>query len=89
MAILMLSFLWEVIEHYLETGLWGSKVQFWFHGVEHWSNRLVGDSLAVMIGAYLYFKWPKILWPLKVVSAVWLIVHVFIFPHSMYLQEIF
>lgn len=87
MPILMLCFLWEMLEHYLETGLFGKNVEFWFHGVEHWSNRLLGDSLAVLIGAYLYFKWPKILWPLKAVSIAWLTVHILWFPHSMYLQQ--
>jgi len=85
--ILMLSFFWEIIEHYMEEGLCGAKVEYWFHGVEHWSNRIIGDSIAVIIGAYLYFKWPKILWPLKALSIAWLTVHILWFPHSMYLQQ--
>lgn len=89
-GVLTLSFLWEVFEHYLEAGDIGNKkVEYWFQGVEHWSNRMIGDSLAVLLGAYLYFKWPKILWPLKTVSIVWLLVHIFVFPHSMYLQQFF
>lgn len=85
--ILMLSFMWEALEHYFETGLLGSDIQEWFQGVEHWSNRLIGDSLAVILGAYIYFKWPKVLWPFKAVSIAWLSVHIIFFPHSMYLQQ--
>ena len=32
---------------------------------------------------------PNLITPARIVSLIWLLVHVFIFPHSMYLHEIF
>lgn len=87
--VLMLSFMWETLEHYLETGLAGEAVAFWLQGVEHWSNRLIFDNLMVLAGFYVYLQRNRIVWFARIFSAVWLIVHIFLFPHSMYLHEIF
>ncbi len=87
--VLMLSFMWEALEHYLETGLAGGTVAFWLQGVEHWSNRLFFDNLMVLAGFYVYLQRNRIVWFARIFSAVWLIVHIFLFPHSMYLHEIF
>jgi len=86
---LMIAYMWETLEHYLETGLAGETVQFWLQGVEHWSNRLIFDNIMVMSGWYIYQKKNKMLWFARVFSFIWLFVHIFIFPHSMYLHEIF
>lgn len=88
LVIFLLSFCWEMVEHYLETGLAGAAVEYWFQGVEHWSNRLVSDHLAVLAGFFIFLKFPVVLWPARVFSIVWLVVHIFIFPHSMYLHEL-
>ncbi len=86
---LLIAYMWEVFEHYLEVGLLGTTVEYWLQGVEHWSNRLVFDNLMVLSGWYIYQKKNKMLWFARIFSFIWLFVHIFIFPHSMYLHEIF
>ena len=91
-VVLTLSLFWECIEHYIEAGILpgaaGARVTFWFQGVEHWSNRLVGDTCVVMLGWYVYNRVKKLAIPAKVFSLVWLLVHIFVFPDSMYLQRL-
>lgn len=86
---LLIAYMWEVCEHYLEVGLLGTTVEYWLQGVEHWSNRLIFDNLMVLTGWYIYQKKNKMLWFARIFSVIWLFVHIFIFPHSMYLHEIF
>ena len=88
-AVLFLAYLWEVIEHYLETGLAGAAVEFWFQGVEFWANRIIFDPLMVVVGYLVAKRYPKLVWPARILSITWLLVHIFVFPHSMYLHEIF
>lgn len=86
LLMLLFAYLWETVEHYLETGLLGDAVQFWFQGVEFWGNRLITDPLCVLAGWYVYMKKPALHIPARIFSMVWLGVHVFVFPHSMYLH---
>ncbi len=86
---LLAAYMWETLEHYLEIGLGGQAVAFWLQGVEHWSNRLICDNLMVLLGWWIYNQKNRIVWFARVFSFVWLFVHIFIFPHSMYLHEIF
>lgn len=86
--ILFIAFLWETFEHYLEEGLAGAKVEYWFQGVEFWGNRLIADPLLVALGYFLVLKYRKIALPGRVFSAIWLVFHIFVFPHSMYLHEV-
>ncbi len=83
---LLIAYIWECFEHYLETGLAGDVVTTWLQGVEHWSNRLIFDNLMVLCGWYIYNTKRKVLAFARVFSFVWLFVHIFIFPHSMYLH---
>lgn len=85
---LLVAFMWETLEHYLEIGLAGETVQNWLQGVEHWSNRLIFDNLMVMSGWWIYQQKNRIVWFARVFSVVWLFVHIVIFPHSMYLHEL-
>jgi hypothetical protein len=87
-GVLFLAYLWESVEHYLEVGLAGARVEYWFQGVEFWPNRLIADPLMLVLGYLIAKKWPVLVWPARCLSLIWLIVHVFIFPHSMYLQEL-
>ncbi len=87
-AVLFLAYLWEALEHYLETGLAGATVEYWLQGVEFWANRLVCDPLATIIGYYLAKTYPILVNPARVMSLLWLIIHIFVFPHSMYLHEL-
>jgi hypothetical protein len=90
--VLAAALFWENAEHYVEAGLlpgaWGERVTLWFAGVEHWSNRLLGDNLMVCLGWFLYIKKPRFAAAAKIFSVLWLLVHVFVFPDSMYLQRL-
>ncbi len=88
-GVLFLAYLWETIEHYLETGVAGKAVEYWFQGVEYWPNRIIFDPLALVIGYLIAKKYPGLVIPARICSLIWLSVHIFIFPHSMYLQEMF
>lgn len=86
---LFLAYLWEAIEHYLENGTAGAAVEYWFQGIEFWGNRLIVDPLLLVLGMLLVCRYPKLEWPARAASTTWLGVHVFVFPHCMYLYEIF
>lgn len=88
-GVLLLAFLWETVEHYLETGLAGGMVQYWFQGVEFWPNRIIFDPLMLVLGYLIAKQYPKLVTPARICSFIWLVVHVFVFPHSMYLHEVF
>ena len=85
-AVLFLAYLWETIEHYLETGLLGARVEYWFQGVEFWGNRIIADPLLIVVGYLIAKKYPQLVIPARCLSVAWLFMHVFIFPHSMYLS---
>ena len=86
--VIMFAFVWETVEHYLETGLAGARVEYWFQGVEFWPNRLLSDPIMLLLGYLFVKKYPRAVWPARILSIIWLIVHIFIFPHSMWLHEI-
>ena len=88
MGIAAVAYLWETIEHYLEIGLGGEWLEYWFQGVEFWPNRIVADPLLMILGYIIAKKYPKIIWPIRVLSITWVVVHLFVFPDSMYLHEI-
>ena len=87
--VLLAAYAWETVEHYLENGLMGDVVAYWFQGVEFWANRIFADPLITVVGYYIAVGNPKLVTPARILSLMWLLVHVFIFPHSMYLHEIF
>lgn len=87
-GVLFIAYAWETLEHYLEVGLGGSAVEYWLQGVEFWPNRLIADPFMLVLGYMIAKKYPSLVWPARVLSIAWLVVHVFIFPHSMYLQEV-
>lgn len=87
--VLLLAFMWETMEHYLEVGIAGETIKYWFQGVEAWVNRFITDPLMLVLGYYLAKRFPFLVNPARIMSFVWLYVHVFIFPHSMYLHYLF
>jgi hypothetical protein len=87
-GVLWIAFMWEAVEHYLETGLLGFKVEYWFQGVEFWGNRLLADPLLLLFGYWIAKRYPKYVLPARILSAIWLLVHIFLFPDSMYLQRV-
>jgi hypothetical protein len=88
LLVLVIALLWENVEHYVEKGLLGERIAFWFQGVEHWGNRLFTDNLMVMLGWFIFNKKNKSVWFARVFSTAWLMVHIFVFPHSMYLHTL-
>lgn len=87
-TIFFLAYLWEVVEHYLEDGVMNEAVTYWFQGVEFWGNRIITDPLLVVLGSYVGLKYNFLSRYAQCFSAAWLGVHVFIFPHCMYLQHL-
>jgi len=88
-AVLFVAYLWETVEHYLETGLAGEKVEYWFQGVEAWTNRIISDPLLLVVGYFIASRYPSLVIPARILSVIWLAVHIFVFPHSMYLHTLF
>lgn len=86
--VLFLAYFWETIEHYLETGLLWHTVEYWFQWVEFWWNRIVTDPLLLVVWYLLARKYRSIVKPARFLSVIWLFVHIFVFPHSMYLHDI-
>lgn len=89
MGVLFLAYAWETLEHYLEIGLAGGAVEYWLQGVELWANRMISDPIMLVVGYMIATRFPQAVWPARILSVTWLIVHIFIFPHSMYLHELF
>ena len=89
LLVLLCALIWETVEHYIELGLLGNGVAYWFQGQEHWSNRLIFDNIMVLLGWFIYQKHNKIVWFARVFSCVWLFFHIIVFPNSMYLHELF
>ena len=87
LLLLLVSCFWECLEHYLEEGLMGQKIQTWFAGTEYWGNRLFGDNLMIILGYVLYRKYPKTAYIAFVLVGIFLTIHL-MFPSSMDLQKI-
>jgi hypothetical protein len=87
-GILFLAYLWETIEHYLEAGLSWDRVTYWFQGVEFWANRLITDPGLLIIGYLVAKKFPRAVWPARIMIFIWLFVHIFIFEHCMVLHQV-
>ena len=87
-GVLFIGYFWETIEHYLETGLAGARVEYWFQGVEYWPNRVIADPALLILGYLIAKRYPKLVVPARIFSLTWLIVHIFAFPDSMYLQRL-
>jgi hypothetical protein len=95
LLVLVFSLFWENAEHYVEAGLLpgaiGAAITYWFQGVEHWTNRLLADNFMILLGWFIYTRHTRrerIFWGARAFSTLWMAVHIFIFPHSMYLQEL-
>lgn len=90
LAVLTLSYLWEAVEHYLEAGATGiAAVTYWFQGVEYWGNRLLADPLLFVLGATISRLQPRPVIRILAFgfSATWVVLHVVVLPHSMWLHN--
>ena len=84
--VLFLAYAWETLEHYLEIWLGWTRLEYWFQWVEYWPNRLIFDPLLVYLWFVVASKYPKLVLPARIFTTSWLLIHLFIFPNSMYLQ---
>lgn len=50
LLIICFAYSWEFIELFLEKGLLGSNVMFWFNGIEFPANRFLTDPLLTYLG---------------------------------------
>jgi hypothetical protein len=87
-GVLFWAYLWEDIEHYLEMGLAGEWLEYWLNGVEFWANRLFADPLMLVMGYLIAKRFPILVWPARMFSFLWVLIHLFVFPHSMYLHTL-
>lgn len=87
-GVLCIAYAWETVEHYLEIGLLGDGVAYWFQGVEFWGNRIITDPLMMVLGYLFVQKFPHMVVYARIFTVVWLVFHIFVFPHSMYLHEV-
>ncbi len=86
--VLFISFTWETVEHYLET-VSSSFITNWFAWVEFWANRIIFDGLFVLLWYFFIKKYTTFIKFARYFSLIWIIIHIFIFPNSMYLHQIF
>jgi hypothetical protein len=88
-TILLVEYMWEVSEFYMEAGYTHVQaITDWFHGVEFWGNRVLSDPLITLSGGFLALHRARLVWPARIFSLTFLGVHVFVFPHCMYLQDL-
>jgi len=87
-TLIAIAYLWEIIEFYLEAGS-SQVIQNWFYGVEFLPNRLISDPLVFVAGFFVVKSFPRLVLPARVFNVLWLLIHVFVFPHSMYLHTIY
>lgn len=83
----LLAYVWEVFELVLEVGRLDSAISIWKNGVEHWSNRMIGDPVAMFAGALAFAKHrSRIFIPSLVLATLWLIINISM-PDCMYVQR--
>ena len=86
--VLLISALWELAEIYLELGdLAGEQVRYWLQGVEHPLNRIVADQFLLLLGYLFAQDRKKISILAKAIAVAWLLWHILVLPHSMYIQD--
>lgn len=81
--LLIIEFGWEVIEHYLETTS-PEIIIAWFGGVEHWTNRIIADPMATILGFLIIKQFPHMISYARYISICFLSFHIFIAQNSMY-----
>ncbi|MBR9701441.1 hypothetical protein GOV13_00800 [Candidatus Pacearchaeota archaeon] len=88
LVILIMAYSWEATEMLIEIGFLGETLKHWFWGVEYLPNRIIIDPLATMGGFFLFLKKPNLGKISLFLYLIWWIVHIFIFPNAVYLQQI-
>jgi hypothetical protein len=89
LTILMIEYMWEGIEFYMETGYTHvHAITYWLQGVEFWGNRLITDPLITVAGGIVGMHRRSLILPARILSLAFILTHVFLFPHCMYLQDL-
>jgi hypothetical protein len=89
LAILFVEYVWEGIEFYMEAGYTHvHAITYWLQGIEFWGNRLITDPLMTLAGGLIGLRWRGVILPARIFYLIFLLVHVFVFPHCMYLQDL-
>jgi hypothetical protein len=89
LTILFVEYVWEGIEFYMEEGYTHiPAVTYWLQGVEFWGNRLITDPLMTLAGGVIGLHRRGVVLPARILYLIFLLTHVFVFPHCMYLQDL-
>ena len=84
--ILLGAVIWEAWEWSMEMGSIGSHMAYWFHGQEHWSNRLLSDPALYVIGSLIGARHPHLRSRMMLFSFSWIGMNL-LAPHSMWFQD--
>jgi hypothetical protein len=89
LTIFLVEYVWEGIEFYMEAGYTHVHgITYWLQGVEFWGNRLITDPLITVAGGVIGLHRQSLILPARILSLAFLLTHVFVFPHCMYLQDL-
>lgn len=86
-GVLLIAYIWEAIEHYMELGAFSLELAQYLNGTESWANRLITDPLMLVVGYAIAYKYPKMYYPALIIIIIWYTVHFFFFPDLMYLHR--
>ena len=88
--LLSIIFFWEILEYLFEIGVFGLSIMNWFYGTEFFLNRLIIDPSTFLLGSFIiYKKQNRVLFSFAIIiSLTWLLIHIFIFPNVIYLQNL-
>lgn len=85
LLLLCFSFMWEMIEHYLETSSI-EVIRTAFQWVEFWWNRIITDHLCILIGYFLMTQKLTRLWAF-LFAGVWVASFVVFYPDIFHIHS--
>ncbi|MDD4151048.1 MAG: hypothetical protein PHR68_00310 [Candidatus Gracilibacteria bacterium] len=77
-TILLIAYMWETFEHYIDVGYWGPYIQS-FVQHETFSNRFIGDPSVLVLGYFLSVRFKYLKYAALIFTGIFLFVHIFIF----------
>ncbi|MCK5027092.1 MAG: hypothetical protein KAS07_01600 [Candidatus Pacebacteria bacterium] len=87
LIVLVVVLMWEITEFYGEIGFFGQGIKYWWAGVESFINRLGSDTILVLLGWRMVRGYPTLAAVAAPISVLFLMIHIVVFPHSMFLHE--
>lgn len=82
------AYVFEALELWLEIGGAGEKIATWLHSLEHWSNRLVADPMALLFGMLVSRRYPRSRLIAFGFIVIWIVTQG-LSPHCMYINDLF